>query len=93
MNMNKIVPILSLIAAAAIVMISVLALITSYLSVAVPQMTVVAAPTTIIGITASALSVGLTAFFLRSKLCRIAFFIDVSALIISTAALILRLVA
>ncbi len=60
-------------------------------SLTVNELALFAVPTAIAGGVFSSLSVGITALFLKSKLCKIAFFINVAAFIVSAVSIILWL--
>lgn len=91
--MNKIIPILSLIFSALCALAAVLGIILCCVAVSVPQFKLVAVPTAIVGAVCSALGTGLNILFRKSKLCRIALYIDACALALSAAAIIVWLCA
>ena len=68
-------------------------IVTVSISVRVSSLAIIAVPTAIIGAVVSGLSVAVTALFLRDKLCKIAFFINIGALSISVVSIIIWLAA
>lgn len=92
-KMNKIIPIISICVAALDAVIAVIGLVSVAVSTAVVQLALVAIPTAIVGAVVAVLSIGINALFLRDKLCRIAFFINVGATVVSLASVIIWLTA
>ena len=68
-------------------------LVTIVLSMRVSALKLIAIPVAIIGTVISTLSVAVTALFLRDKLCKIAFFINLASLLVSIVSIIIWFVA
>lgn len=91
--MKRLIPILSIIVAAAALVTAMIGLITVCISVTVAALGLFAVPVALVGAWVSAVSTVITAFFRRDKLCRIAFFIDLGALLISVVSITVWLTA
>ena len=91
--MNKIIPIICIIVAALGAVVVTMCIITVCIALQVPAVGIVAVPTAIAGGVLSALSTAVTALFFRDKLCRIAFFINATALVVSIISIVIWLAA
>ena len=91
--MRKIIPVLSIVFSALCATVAVIGLIMCCAALGVPQFTLVAVPTAIVGTVAASLGAGLNILFRKSRLCRIALFICICALAVSAAAVVIWLVA
>ncbi len=89
--MNKIIPIICLIVASLGAVIATVGIITIAVATRVSGVGVVAVPAAIIGAVLSGLSACVTAMFFRDRLCKIAFFINIAALVISAVSIIIWL--
>lgn len=91
--MKKIIPFLSLIIAAIVLVISGMGLVAVCIAVNTRAVALLAIPTVITGTVLAALCTPLSYMFRRDILCRIAFFIDLAALVIGAAGIVVWLVA
>ena len=87
--MKKIIPILSLIISAVALVISVIGLIAISVAAGAKGLGVLAVPAILVGAVVSALSAAMTFMFRRDVLCRIAFFINVGAFVLSGISVII----
>ena len=91
--MNKIIPIICIIVAALGAVIATMGIVTVCLALKVPGVAIVAVPAAIAGGMLSGISTAVTALFFRDKLCKIAFFINATALVISIVSVTIWIVA
>ena len=87
-NQSVIVPILSIIFSALCTTVSIIALTLICIATDVPQLAVVAIPFALVSAALTLACGTVTVFFRKNKLCRAAFFIDLSAFILSAIAII-----
>ena len=87
--MKRIIPIICLICACICIAVSILGLTMISVATTVSQLAIVAIPCAIVGAVASLLSLGIDALFFKDKLCRIALFISIGALLLSAIAIII----
>ena len=91
--MNKIIPIICIIVAALGAVIATMGIITVCIALQVPSVALVAVPAAIAGGLLSGASTAITAILFRDKLCKIAFFINAVALIVSIVSVTIWIVA
>ena len=84
--MNKIVPILTLSLAVATFLLALAATICATIALSVPQVGLIAVPTSIVGLVAATFFTPFAYLFKKSLLCRIAFFVDLVSLALAVAA-------
>lgn len=87
--MKKLIPILSIIIAAAALVIAGIGLVVVSVAVSAKSLGLIAVPFILVGAVVSAFSAAITAMFRRDILCRIAFFIDLGAFVLSVVSVIL----
>ncbi|MCH5351022.1 MAG: hypothetical protein J1F39_03530 [Clostridiales bacterium] len=89
--MNKIIPIISIIVSALCLTCSIIATILMSVAISARGLELIGIPTTIIAFVISLLSGAFNVIFFKSILCKIAFFINVTAFLLSAASIIIWL--
>ena len=82
---KKLIPIICIIVASISLATAVVGLILICAAISAEKLAVIAMPLVITGLVLSAMSVGVDGMFFKDKLCRIALFINLAALILSVA--------